>query len=124
MTTIEIKAVAEWRKAAADLGFQFTAPYIANSKTGARFEALGLVHQFGGRIGTLISVDPDADTYPETGEGYGVSYLGYSKYKRAVWIEILDDWGFWGEPSQAPDWYEPGPVCHLHYAKDRPDQVA
>jgi len=124
MTKIEAGAVAEWRKAAADLGFQFTAPYIATSKTGAQFEALGLVHQFGGRIGTLISVAPEADVYPATGEGYGVSYLGFAKYKRADWIEILGDWGFWGEPSHAPDWYEPGPVCHLNHAKDRPDHVA
>jgi hypothetical protein len=126
MTKIETKTVAEWRKAAADLGFQFTSPYIATSKTGEQFEALGLVHQFGGRIGTLISVDPDADIYPDVDldGAYCVSYLGYAKYKRADWIEILDDWGFWGEPSKAPDWYEPGPVCHLYYAKDRPDRVA
>jgi len=118
MTKIGARALKEWRKAAGDLGFQLTAPYIATSRTGERFETEGLVHQFGGRIGTLISVDPEADVYPDVGEGYGISYLSCSKYDRADWIEILDDWGFWGDPSLAPFWYAPGPACHLYFAKD------
>ena len=56
MTKIEAKVVAAWRGAAADLGFQFTSPFVATICSGERFEALGLVHQFGGRIGMLISV--------------------------------------------------------------------
>ena len=124
MTKIESKTIVEWRKAAADLGFQFTAPYIATSKAGEPFEALGLVHQFGGRIGMLISSDPEADNYPEVGEGYGVSYLSYSRYKRTDWIELLNDWGFWDERSAAPDWYAPGPFCHLYYGIDKPEPEA
>lgn len=117
MTKKEIKVVGAWREAAADLGFRFTSPYIATAKNGQHFEALGLVHEFGGQIGTLISADPDADPYPPAAEGYGVSYLawnGYALYDRESWIEMLDDWGFWGERSRAPAWYSPGPDCHLH----------
>jgi hypothetical protein len=116
MTKREAKVLAAWREAAADLGFQFTSPYTATAKDGQKFEALGLVHEFGGRIGTLISAEPSADLYPDVGEGYGVSYLscrGYARYDRESWIEMLDDWGFWGEPTRAPAWYAPGPHCHL-----------
>jgi hypothetical protein len=127
MTKREAKVVAAFHEAAADLGFKFTSPFLATARDGQKFEALGLVHEFGGSIGTLISVEPSADLYPSVGEGYGVSYISYrccSKYKREVWVELLDDWGFLGEPSLAPAWYEPGPVCHLYYAKDRQDRLA
>ncbi len=116
MTEREAKVVAAWHEAAADLGFRFTSPYIATAKDGQKFDALGLVHEFVGRIGTLISTDPEADVYPPAADGYGVSYLvwnGYAKYDRESWIEMLDDWGFCGEPSHAPLWYSPGPHCHL-----------
>ena len=127
MTKREAKVVAAWHAAATDLGFRFTSPYLATSCDGRQFEALGLVHEFGGRIGTLISAEPAADLYPDVGDGYGVSYLdyrGYARYKRDLWIEMLDDWGLWGEPSRGPAWYAPGPACHLHYAKDKPDPAA
>src|SRR5437762_13929916 len=118
MTKIEAKVVAAWREAAADLGFQFTSPFVATTCSGERFEALGLVHRFGGRIGMLISVggEPSADAMYPSSEGYSESCLGrtgYTKYDRALWIQMLDDWGFWGEPSSAPAWYSPGPHCHL-----------
>lgn len=115
MTERESKVVAAWQEAAADLGFRFTSPYVATSTGGLQFEALGLVHEFGGHIGTLISAEPEADLYPPVGDGYGVSYLawdGYSRHDRDSWIEMLADWGFWGEPSRTPSWYSPGPNCH------------
>jgi hypothetical protein len=116
MTKRETKVVAAWRKAAADLGFRFTSPFVATAADGKQFKALGLVHEFGGRIGTLISAEPSADLYPPVAGGYGVSYLaytGYSRYDRALWIEMLDDWGFCGEPSRAPAWYSPEAHHHL-----------
>lgn len=129
MTRTEAKIIAAWREAAADLGFEFTAPFVATSPGGTRFEALGLVHHFGGRIGTLISVggEPSADARYPSGDGYAESCLGrtgYDKYDREVWIETLGDWGFWGEPQSAPHWYDPGPHCHLNYAKGKSGRVA
>jgi hypothetical protein len=116
MTKQEAKVVAAWREAAAGLGFRFTSPYLATAQDGQQFEALGLVHEFGGRIGTLISAEPSADLYPDVGDRYGVSYLsyrGHARYERELWIELLNDWGFWGPPSHAPAWYSPAPHCHL-----------
>jgi hypothetical protein len=119
MTKTKAKVVAAWREAATELGFQFTAPFIATASDGVKFEALGLVHQFGGRIGMLISVggEPSADAMYPPGDGYAESCLGrtgYTRYDRAFWIEMLNDWGFWGERSSAPSWYSPGPHCHLN----------
>ena len=118
MTKIEAKVVAAWQEAATELGFQFISPFTATAHTGKKFEALALVSQYGGRIGTLISVggEPSADAMYPMGEGYSESCLGrtgYLKYNRAEWIEMLCDWGFWGDPTSAPSWYAPGPHCHL-----------
>lgn len=56
MTELESKVVAAWREAATDLGFAFTAPFIGKTSSDKPVEALGLIYQFGRRIGTLISL--------------------------------------------------------------------
>lgn len=114
MTKIESKVVAAWKKAAIDLGFQFTAPFIGKDSNGVQFEALGLVHQFGRRIGTLISVagEPSADFEHPSDDNYTWSCLGrtsYTQYNRQAWVEMLDDWQFAGPENQRPKWYSGKP---------------
>src|SRR6266550_3454606 len=97
MTRIESKVVAAWREAAADLGFQFTAPFVRRTSSSERLEALGLVHQFGRRVGTLISVagEPSAEIEHPCDDDYTSSCLsrtGYTRYDRKDWIEMLNDW--------------------------------
>jgi hypothetical protein len=72
ITKIESRVVAAWNEAAADLGFQFTAPFVGSTSSGEQFEALGLVHQFGRRVGTLISVggEPSADIEYSSDDDY------------------------------------------------------
>jgi O-6-methylguanine DNA methyltransferase len=115
---IEDTFVKAWRKAAIDLGFKFDAPYF-RLKNGKRVEHLGLVHNYGGPIGTLISIasGPSGETlYPSCGDGYSQSCFGGGmRYNRKKWIKILCDWGFWGSTSEWPNWFSPGPVCHLQY---------
>ena len=119
-TKIEDRVVEAWRVAASDLGFKFTAPFISKNKMGKRLECLGLAHRFGGPKGTLISVGVGASSemeYPSSKDGYGESCLGkgYARYNRKDWIEMLCDWGYWGNQSEWPKWFSPGPVCHLKY---------
>lgn len=117
---VEDKVVAAWRKAASDLKFKFTDPFIFTSKKGRRIECLGLVHRFGERKGTLISVGVGASSdmdYPLFKDGFSQSCLGtgHTLYQKKEWIEMLCDWGFWGNESEWPQWFSPGPVCHLQY---------
>ena len=110
MTQIESRVVAAWRKAAADLGFQFTAPFSGHDSGGKHFEALGLVHRFGRRTGTLISVggEPSADIDYPCDDDFTWSCLGrtgYARYDRQTWIDMLDDWQFIGPESERPAWY-------------------
>jgi len=101
--------VGAWRQAAHDLGVRFSAPFIFTCADGKRVECLGLVHQFGRRVGTVISVlgQPSASAAPPVDPDYFTSTLGtgYGEYQRQWFIDTLDDWQFFGPDSERPSWY-------------------
>jgi hypothetical protein len=107
VTDTEAKVVAAWKEAAADLGIRFTSPVVVASSEG--HEHLGLVHQFGGRVGTLIRVlqEPSEHAPLPAGDDYYWSVLGpgYGRYERQSFIDTLDDWQFFGPAGERPDWY-------------------
>ena len=123
MTETEAKVVAAWKEAAGDLGFKFTSPFVVTLPDGSRQEHLGLVHHFGHRIGTLISVlhEPSEHSHRPTGDDYFWSILspGYSPYNREDIIETLDDWGYFGPVASRPHWYAPA----AHWVGDGPTGV-
>lgn len=120
MTETEAQIVAAWMEAAAELGFQFTSPFVVTLPDGSRQEHLGLVHHFGRRVGTLISVlgEPSQHFRRPVGEDYFWSILdpGYSRYNRDDIIETLDDWGYFGPVASRPQWYAPA----SHWGADGP----
>jgi len=91
MTPIEAKVVAAWREASKDLGIRFTSPFPFE-RDGKTFEALGLVREFGRRIGTVISVidEPSSSVRQPRSEDYLVSQLSdsYARYDRRFFINI------------------------------------
>ena len=109
MTEKEAKVVAAWKEAAADLNIRLTTPYVVSTADGRSFEYLGLVHNFGRKIGTLIRVngEPSEHTPHPPGNDYYWSLLspGYGKYQRQSFIDTLDDWQFFGPESERPPWY-------------------
>ncbi len=109
MTETESRVVAAWREAERDLGVRFTSPFVLASADGNLFEHLGLIHQFGGRVGMLISVigEPSAAVPVPAGNEYGRSQLAaeYSEYRRQLFCDTLDDWQFLGPDSERPAWY-------------------
>jgi hypothetical protein len=113
MTDIEAQVVAAWKEAAADLGFQFTSPFVMMSEDGCSFEHLGLVHHFGRRVGTLISVlhEPSERIPHLANDDYFWSILGqiYGRYERQEFVDTLRDWQYFGPESERPSWYS-GPV--------------
>jgi hypothetical protein len=109
MTDTETKVIAAWKKAAADLGIQFTSPFIATLADGSTHEHLGLVHRFGRRVGTLIRVlhEPSEKSPHPAGDDYYFSILApdYGHYERQLFIDTLDDWQFFGPDAERPEWY-------------------
>jgi hypothetical protein len=109
VTEAESQLVALWRQAAADLGFRFTSPFQVTSDAGRELKYLGLVHQFGRKKGALIcllqrGVDRIHDP---VGEEYFISEIGGSSggYKRQAFIDILNDWQWYGSEAERPEWY-------------------
>jgi hypothetical protein len=109
MTDKEAKVVAAWKQAANILGVQFTSPFTISSPNGTRQEYLGLVHQFGRRIGTIIAVigEPSDPPDPEITDDYFWSILGesYCEFDRQLFVDTLDDWKFFGPSHEQPQWY-------------------
>ena len=109
MTDTEARVVAAWKEAASDLGIRFTSPFVVTLPDGRKQEHLGLVHQFGGRLGTLISVlhEPSERVRYPADEDYCTSILGpgYVQYERQEFIDMLDDWQFLGPENERPKWY-------------------
>lgn len=108
MTDIETKMVQAWQQAAKDLGIQFTSPFVL-SRGGQSFECLGLVHRFGASGGTIISVmgQPSSKIHVPTQDDYELSELSaaYAEYLRDDFIQMLNDWHFYGPDSERPSWY-------------------
>jgi hypothetical protein len=109
MSELESQVVDAWRKAAADLGIRFTAPFVT-AVEGSRVQFLGLVHSFGRPIGTVISVigEPSEGRGHPQDDQYFRSILSgdsYQVYDRQLFIDTLDDWQFFGPNQERPPWY-------------------
>jgi hypothetical protein len=109
MTDTEAKVVAAWKQAEVDLGIRFTTPFVITLSDGSQQAHLGLVHQFGRKLGALISVlhEPSENIRHPDEENYYWSILGpgYATYDRQAFIDTLDDWQFFGPESERPKWY-------------------
>lgn len=118
MSELRAQIAAAWHKAASELQFRFTSPYSTTLKNGATVHSLGLVHGFSAAFGTLIFVEGEerlflvegnerlfrAEDFPDE---YGWSILSdmYAKYERKLFVETLDEWGWFGPKEHAPSWY-------------------
>ncbi len=109
MTELEERVCSAWRQACADLGVQFSAPFVATATDGLSHAYLGLVHNFGGTRGTLICMtDGECPKLPmDSTTGYYLSLLGesYAVYERQLFVDTLNDWGWCGPADQRPPWF-------------------
>jgi len=94
-----------WRKAAADLGLRVTAPFVLSTPNG-EFLFDVLVHDFGSERGMLL-MERWSDEKAQAAKllGYGFSCLGAGTYDRNGFIDVLQDWGWFGS-SPIPAWLE------------------
>ena len=71
-----------------------------------------MLRDFGNARGTIIcsSIGPVPDDVWDAAQeaGFYISALNpsvYESYSRATFMETLDDWGYFGDPSQRPEWF-------------------
>jgi hypothetical protein len=103
--------VAAFSQAAVELGFRFEPWFSVDLPGGASIKALGLVRQFGSSIGTLVfskgsEPAPDqAEVLKQAGYLCSVLWPTYGEYRPELFMATLDDWQFFGSPSERPSWY-------------------
>ncbi len=97
-----------FNQASADLGFEIISPFILESGS-KRYQFLVLVKYFGNSNGTLLAkLEENQLIEVAKKSNYYCSLInpeGFAKYSRKYFIDMLNDWQYFGLESQKPDWY-------------------
>jgi hypothetical protein len=104
---VDLQISAAWQKAAADLGIRVVAPFALTTESGETkwFEAH--ISDFGGPNGTIVGKDDSGFDDTRKRLGYYASNLSgsYRRYVRDLFVDTLNDWGWFGEQDKEPPWY-------------------
>src|ERR1700732_4228394 len=96
-----------WRNAGADLGIRIAAPFAVQVSEHEIVLYEAHVQEFGGPKGTVVGVLDDKLDDCRAARGYYGSNLSpsYRSYSRALFIDTLNDWGWFGPSALRPSWY-------------------
>jgi hypothetical protein len=101
--------ISSWEQAAIDLKIKIQAPFKLTVGD-KEIDCYLLVEHFGSKKGTVVLSTDNMDDLDEPEKlGFYCSALNpanYSTYERDHFIDTLNDWGFFGEKEQTPDWYK------------------
>ena len=102
------RVINAWEEASQDLKINLKTPFILETDKG-KIEYPLLVENFGRKNGTIILDLNDLDKFPEP-EKYGfyrsaVNSALYFKYDRNLFIDTLEDWGYYGDINEKPNWF-------------------
>ena len=101
-----------WIDAENDLNIKVIHPFKFETQNGDIVETVGIyLPDFGSKNGTLLTCRFDSDEVMDLGDdsNYYSSALSpyhYEPYKREVYIETLNDWGWFSSPNEAPKWFK------------------
>lgn len=102
------KLINSWKIAHVELGIDIISPYVMNTK-GGKVEFPILVRRFGRKKGTLITTHAEfTDNDIPVDKDYYFSIVNekeYSEYNKELFIETLEDWGYFGDENDKPDWF-------------------
>jgi hypothetical protein len=105
-------AANAWRDAAEDLGITVVAPYgLLDAGGEVDSAAVAWIESFGSVQGTVVAAyrsNREAILSAARGRGQFCSFINeasYARYDRDLFVATLNDWGWYGNPAQAPAWY-------------------
>jgi len=105
VTILEEKVASAWRIAAAELTLRVSSPPPMLGD----HQFVVVLRDFGSPAGTLIAVlgEPSEHATPPEDPHFFASILSdsYAGYKRRLFIDTLDDWGYFGPSRRRPAWY-------------------
>ena len=107
------KIIKAWEKASDDLKITIQTPLMLTTEYNQIIEFELLIDQFGSKLGTIIfSIDNMTKINMPKTYGYYYSALNpvsYEKYDRQLFIDTLNDWGYFGDKLKTPVWYSGKP---------------
>jgi hypothetical protein len=103
LISIDEKLVAAWRSAAEDLRLQLVAPYLLDNGDGELVWVEGYLPDFGSRNGMVFTALKRGKISTKLYQSQ-IS-ASYDTYDRNLFIDTLNDWGWFGQPDTAPNWY-------------------
>jgi hypothetical protein len=106
--TIVSKVIDAWKMAEVDLNIKIEVPYFLTNEDGQVINHTLLVRDFGSKLGTLIFSTTEMFGF-DTAKRYGyycsaLNFDEYSNYNRELFIDTLNDWGYFGDNLKRPDW--------------------
>jgi hypothetical protein len=108
-----LKILNAWKIAANDLNISIKYPFYLTAKNGKKMKFDLLIEHFGSPNGIIImSMFNIHGLKTINNHGYSYSALNfksYSIYDRQLFIDTLNDWGYFGDLSNTPDWYTGAP---------------
>ena len=100
-----------WLEAGADLGIRVVHPFTFITPSGVSATTVGVcLPDFGAPSGTLLTCRFDPDEVHDAAEETdffqsALSPHSYEPYRREVFIEALNDWGWFGPRDSTPSWF-------------------
>jgi hypothetical protein len=111
MADVNDKIVAAWLEASKDLCIAVTAPYGVASRGQKPLLCEAFIPDFGSPTGAIaISARSRRKVRPllrEANRWHSELGDGYARYDRRLFIETLNDWGWFGQAHLQPSWYTP-----------------
>ncbi len=104
--------IKAWTAAAKELGVSIEVPFEFELDSGEIIKDLLLVKDFGSKLGTLIdsmNLDNRNELIKEASEREyyysAINLESYKNYNRQLFIDTLNDWGYFGKEEEKPEWY-------------------
>ena len=100
--------IDSWKIAANDLNIRIHTQFVIKINDTQDFKCPVFIEHFGSKLGTVIfSINDRLDfkLLKESGYCSALNPASYSNYKRDLFIDTLNDWGFFGDQSNKPEWY-------------------
>lgn len=103
--------VRAWIEAKNDLNIKVIHPFVFETKDGLKIESIGVfIPDFGSKNGTLLTCRFDSDEVMDLADETtfyqsGLNPHSYEPYDRTLYIDTLNDWGWFGSPEELPEWF-------------------
>ncbi len=103
---MNLKISTAWKAAGADLGVRVIAPYEVRTGPDDVVVCEAFLPDFGSPTGAVILGYDSASAVRArlAGRWCSVLHKPYEHYDRALFIETLDDWGWFGSSYMEQDW--------------------